>query len=165
MFHVLTYRISSSFAVRGTCQNRMWGPRPACWGADPGPALSSSVAVQASSSPEALLSLVVNGDDESIPCCEDWTPGRLVWRLAPSERSSEKSWSALPLSVFWHYDQLCSLSVAAPHFRISFFRCCECGRQKSCPDLCGEAQRSLVWGSQWTRKASPQHWLLLWDEE
>lgn len=94
MVDVLTYRISSSFAVRGTCQNRMWGLRPACCGADPGPALSSSVAVRASSSPEALLSLLVNGDDESIPCCEDWTPGRLAWCLVPSERSSEKSWSA-----------------------------------------------------------------------
>lgn len=50
--------------------------------------------------------------------------------------------------------QLCSLSVAAQHFRISFFRCCECGRDRS-PVLDPVGRRSAPWGwgSQWTRKA------------
>ena len=54
---------------------------------------------------------------------------RGAWR--PVSAQARRAGRLPPLLVLLHYDQLRSSSVAAQHFRLSFFRCCECGRQKS----------------------------------
>ena len=54
---------------------------------------------------------------------------RSAWR--PVSTQARRAGRLLPLLVLLHCDQLRSSSVATQHFRLSFFRCWECGRQKS----------------------------------